>query len=48
MNESIEDCYRMYIITSSVKAKLTRKTQVVIIQIREPKRVGKTPEEELK
>jgi hypothetical protein len=48
MNESIEDCYRMYIITFSVKAKLTRKSQVVIIQTWEPKRVGKTSEEELK
>jgi hypothetical protein len=48
MNESIEDCYRMYIITSSFKTKLTRKSQVVIVQIWEPKRVGKTSEEELK
>jgi hypothetical protein len=48
MNESIEDCYKMYIIASSFKTKLTRKTQVVIVQIWEPRRVGKTSEEELK
>jgi hypothetical protein len=48
MNEGIEDCYRMYIIASSFKTKLTRKSQVVIIQIWKPKRVGKTSEEELK
>jgi hypothetical protein len=48
MDESIEDCYRMHIITSSFKTKFTRKGQVVIVQIWEPKRVGKTSEEELK
>jgi hypothetical protein len=48
MNEDIENCYRLYIITSSFKAKLTRKSQVIIVQIRKPKRVGKTYEEELK
>jgi hypothetical protein len=48
MNDGIEDCYRMYIITSSFKTKLTRKSQVVIVQIWKPKRVSKTSEEELK
>jgi hypothetical protein len=48
MNESIENCYRLYIITSSFKAKLTSKSQVIIVQIWKPKRVGKTSEEELK
>jgi hypothetical protein len=48
MNEGIEDCYRMYIIASSFKTKLTSKSQVVIVQISKPKRVGKTSEEELK
>jgi hypothetical protein len=48
MNEDIENCYRLYIITSSLKTKLTRKSQVIIIQIWEPKRIGKTSEEELK
>jgi hypothetical protein len=48
MNESIEDCYGIYIITSSFKTKFTRKSQVVIVQIWEPKRIGKTSEEELK
>jgi hypothetical protein len=48
MNESIEHYYRMYIVTSSFKTKLTRKSQVVIAQTWEPKRVGKTFEEEFK
>jgi hypothetical protein len=48
MNEGTENCYRLYIITSSFKAKLTRKSQVIIVQIWKPKRVGKTSEEELK
>jgi hypothetical protein len=48
MDESIEDCYGLYINTSSFKTKLTRKSQIIIIQIWGPKRVGKTSEEELK
>jgi hypothetical protein len=48
MNEGIENCYGMYIIASSFETKLTRKSQVAIIQIWKPKRVGKTSEEELK
>jgi hypothetical protein len=48
MNEGIENCYRIYIIASSFETKLTRKSQVVIIQIWKPKRVGKTSKEELK
>jgi hypothetical protein len=48
MDESIEDCYGLYINTSSFKTKLTRKSQIIIIQIWEPKRVRKTSEEELK
>jgi hypothetical protein len=48
MNEAIENCYKMYIIASSFKTKLTMKSQVVIIQIWKLKRVGKTSEEELK
>jgi hypothetical protein len=48
INEDIENCYRLYIITSSLKTKLTRKSQVIIIQIWEPKRIGKTFEEEIK
>jgi hypothetical protein len=48
MNEGIENCYRLYIIISSFKTKLTRKSQVIIIQIWKPKRIGKTSEEELK
>jgi hypothetical protein len=48
MNEGIENCYRMYVIASSFETKLTRNSQVVIVQIWKPKRVGKTSEEELK
>jgi hypothetical protein len=48
MNEGIEDFYGVYIIASSFKTKLTRKSQVVIVRIWKPKRVGKTSEEELK
>jgi hypothetical protein len=48
MNESIEDCYGVNIITSDFKTEFTRKGQVVIIQIWEPERIGKTSEEELK
>jgi hypothetical protein len=38
----------MYIIASSFKTKLTRKSQVVIVHIWKLERVGKTSEEELK
>jgi hypothetical protein len=48
MNEDIENCYRLYVIRSSLITKLTRKSQVIIIQIWEPKGIGKTSEEELK
>jgi hypothetical protein len=48
MDEGIENCYRLYIITSSFKTKLTRKGQVVIVHIWKPQRIGKTSEEEFK
>jgi hypothetical protein len=48
MNEDIENCYSFYISTSSLITKLTRESQVIIIQIGKPKRIGKTFEEELK
>jgi hypothetical protein len=48
MDEDIENCYRLYIIASILKTKLTRKSQVIIIQIWEPKGISKTFEEELK
>jgi hypothetical protein len=48
MNEGIENCYKLYIITSSFKTELTRKSQVVIVQIWKPKRIGKTSKEEFK
>jgi hypothetical protein len=48
MDEDIENCYRSYIIASSFETKLTRKGQVVIVQVWKPKRIGKTSEEELR
>jgi hypothetical protein len=48
MNEDIENCYGFYIITPNLKTKLARKSQVIIIQIRKPKGIGKTFGEELK
>jgi hypothetical protein len=47
MNEDIENCYRVYIITSSLKTELTRESQVIIVQVWKPKGIGKTFEEEL-
>jgi hypothetical protein len=37
MNEDVENCYRFYINTSSLKTELTRESQVVIVQVWEPK-----------
>jgi hypothetical protein len=48
MNEDIKNCYGVHIIASSFKTKLTRKSQVIIVQIWKPKRIGKTSEEKLK
>jgi hypothetical protein len=48
MNEDNKNFYRFYIITSSLETKLTRESQVIIIQIWKPKGIGKTFEEELK
>jgi hypothetical protein len=48
VNEGIENCYRVYVIATSFETKLTRKSQIGIVQIWKPKRVGKTSEEELK
>jgi hypothetical protein len=48
MNEDVENCYGFYIITSDLKTEFTRESQVIIVQIWEPKGIGKTFEEELK
>jgi hypothetical protein len=48
VNKDIENCYGVYIIASSFKAELTRKSYVVTVQLWEPKRVSKTSEEEFK
>jgi hypothetical protein len=45
MNESIENCYRMHIITSSFKTEFTRKSQVIIVQIWKLERVVEASEE---
>jgi hypothetical protein len=48
MNEDVENCYRFYIIASSLKTELTRESKVVIVQVWKPKGIGKAFEEELK
>jgi hypothetical protein len=48
MNEDVENCYGFYIITSGLKTEFTRESQVIIVQVWEPKGVSKTFEEELK
>jgi hypothetical protein len=48
MDEDVENCYGVYIITSSIKAEFIRESQVIIVQIRKPKGIGKTFEEKLK
>jgi predicted transcriptional regulator YdeE len=48
MNEDVENCYGFHIIASSLKTELTRESQVVIVQVWEPKGIGKAFEEELK
>jgi hypothetical protein len=48
MDEDIEDFYRSCIMTSSFKGEFKREGQVIIVQIRKPKEIGETCEEELK
>jgi hypothetical protein len=47
MNEDVENCYGFYIITSGLKTEFTRESQVIIVQIWEPKGIGKAFEQEL-
>jgi hypothetical protein len=47
MNEDIEDFYRSCIMTSSFKGEFKREGQVIVVQIRKPKGIGETSEEEL-
>jgi hypothetical protein len=48
MDEDVENCYGFYIITSSLKAEFIRESQIIIVQIRKPKGIGKTFEEKRK
>jgi hypothetical protein len=48
MNEDIENFYGYCIIASIHKGEFIRKGHVIIVQIRKPKGIGETSEEELK
>jgi hypothetical protein len=48
MNKDIEDFYRSCIMASSFKGEFKGEGQIIIVQIREPKGIGETSEEELK
>jgi hypothetical protein len=48
MDEDVENFYGFYIITSSLKIEFIRESQVIIVQIKKPKGIGETFEENLK
>jgi hypothetical protein len=48
MDEDVENFYRFYFITSGLKTEFTRESQVIIVQIWEPKGIGKAFEKKLK
>jgi hypothetical protein len=48
VDEDIENFYGFYIIASIFESKFIRKGQVIIVQIRKPKGISETSEEELK
>jgi hypothetical protein len=48
VDKDIEDLYRSCIMASSFKGEFKGKCQIVIVQIREPKGISETSEEELK
>jgi hypothetical protein len=48
VDEDIENFYGFYIIASIFESKFIRKGQVIIVQIRKPKGISETAEEELK
>jgi hypothetical protein len=48
MDKDIEDFYRSCIMASSFKGKIKGEGQIIIVQIREPKGISETSEEELK
>jgi hypothetical protein len=48
MDEDIKNFYGFCIIASILKSEFIRKGQVIIVQIKKPKGIGETSEEELK
>jgi hypothetical protein len=48
MNKDIEDFYRSCIMASSFNKEFNGEGQIIIVQIREPKGISETSEEELK
>jgi hypothetical protein len=48
MDKDIENFYGSCIMTSSFKREFIREGQIIIVQIREPKGIGETSEEEFK
>jgi hypothetical protein len=48
MDKDIKDFYRSCIMASSFKGEFKGEGQIIIIQIRKPKGISETPEEELK
>jgi hypothetical protein len=48
MDEDIENFYESCIIASIFKSEFIREGQIIIVQIRKPKGIGKTSEEKLK
>jgi hypothetical protein len=48
MDKDIENFYGSCIMASSFKREFIREGQIIIVQIREPKGIGETSEEELK
>jgi hypothetical protein len=47
MDKDIEDLYRSCIMASSLKGEFKWESQIIIVQIREPKGISETSEEEL-
>jgi hypothetical protein len=48
VDDDIENFYRSCIIASILKGEFIRKSQVIIVQIRNPKGIGETSKEKLK
>jgi hypothetical protein len=48
MDEGIENFYGSCIIAPILKSEFIRESQIIIVQVREPKGIGETSEEKLK